>query len=116
MSRRRGRFSRKPALAVKSFLATQNPAACEVWLWLDGDTGVEDPARNPHLQPLLPCLTLRRFEAEVEMRGTPYEVEGKRHIEVRRASVRKVPGVQNMNSPAKLLSRALARSLASPSA
>ena len=37
-----GRVGLKQAFALKSFLATQDLAHCELWLWLDGQDGYTD--------------------------------------------------------------------------
>jgi hypothetical protein len=68
----RGPFSRKPALAVKSFLATQH-AGAELWLWLDVEDGYRGCEHNPFLMPLLPHLTVNPFDAAREAIGTPLE-------------------------------------------
>jgi hypothetical protein len=68
-----GAFGAKPAFCVKSFLATQDLARSELWLWLDGESGYDGHADNPLLRPLLPFLQVRRFDPEVEARGTPLE-------------------------------------------
>jgi hypothetical protein len=44
-----GPFGRKPAFAVKSFLATQDPGRGELWLWLDADEGYEGHQDNEFL-------------------------------------------------------------------
>jgi hypothetical protein len=67
-----GRFTRKVALAIKSFLATQDLSRSELWLWLDGlDPGRGE--RDPLLAPLLPFITVKRFDAAAEARDTPLE-------------------------------------------
>ena len=62
------RFGRKQALPVKAFLATQDLSTCSLTLWSD-----QDLSSNEWLQPLLPRLTLRVYDAAVESRGTPLE-------------------------------------------
>ena len=69
----RGRFGPKQAFALKSFLATQDPEAVEAWLWLDGEDGHAAHEENPLLRPLLPLVAVRRFDPDVEARGTPLE-------------------------------------------
>ncbi|HKB09650.1 MAG TPA: glycosyltransferase [Vicinamibacterales bacterium] len=62
------RFGRKQALPVKAFLATQDLARCSLTLWSDGDL-----SGNEWLQPFLPHLTLRVYDAAAEARGTALE-------------------------------------------
>src|SRR5262249_37186085 len=45
-----GPFGAKPALALKSCLATQSRA--DVWLWLDADAGFVGHEADPHLAAL----------------------------------------------------------------
>jgi hypothetical protein len=66
-----GDFSRKAALAVKSFLATQDLKQTEGWLWLDAADGYPGHEQNPNLRPLLEFLKVRRFDPEEEAAGTP---------------------------------------------
>jgi hypothetical protein len=73
-----GAFGRKQAFAVTSFLATQPPAASELWLWLDAESGYAEHDRNPLLRPLLPFLRVRPFDPRVEARDTPLA----RHLEL----------------------------------
>ena len=61
-------FGRKQALPIKAFLATQDRAACTLTLWSDRDLST-----NEWLQPFLPHLTLRIYDAAAEVRGTPLE-------------------------------------------
>ncbi|MGH9049106.1 MAG: glycosyltransferase [Acidimicrobiia bacterium] len=68
-----GPFSRKQALAVKSFLATQNLDHTELWLWLDDEAGYEGHAENPYLRPLRPFLQVRRFDPTLEAADTPLQ-------------------------------------------
>jgi hypothetical protein len=68
-----GAFGTKQAFCVKSFLATQDLARSELWLWLDGERGYDGHAENPILRPLLPFLEVRRFDPEVEAQDTPLE-------------------------------------------
>src|SRR5687768_16251205 len=65
-----GPLSPKVAFSIKSFLATQDPARSELWLWLDakGYRGNED---DPLLRPLLPFVRVRRFDPATEAHGTP---------------------------------------------
>jgi hypothetical protein len=67
----RGRFGRKQALAVASFLATQPRDTVDLWLWLDADRGYARHDRNRWLQPFLPHLTVKPFDARREAAGTP---------------------------------------------
>ena len=69
----RGAFTRKHAFAVKSFLATQDVAASELWLWLDAEVGYDGHAENPSLRPLLPFVQVKRYDPAVEARDTPLE-------------------------------------------
>lgn len=66
-----GAFSRKPALAVKSFLATQDLRHCELWLWLEAESAYVEHKSNPFLHPLLGHLRIKRFDPEAEALGTP---------------------------------------------
>ena len=61
-------FGRKQALPIKAFFATQDRAACTLTLWSDRDLSA-----NEWLQPFLPSLTLRIYDAAAEVRGTPLE-------------------------------------------
>jgi hypothetical protein len=61
-------FGRKQALPVKSFVATQDLTACSLMLWSD-----EDLSANAWVRPLLPFVTLRRYDPAIEARGTPLE-------------------------------------------
>ena len=67
----RGGFGLKQSFAVKSFLATQDLASAELWLWLDAERGYEGHAENPLLRPPLPFLRVGRFDPEVEAHDTP---------------------------------------------
>jgi hypothetical protein len=62
------RFGRKQALPVKAFLATQDRSLCSLVLWSDTDL-----SSNAWLQPLLPFITLRIYDAAAEARGTALE-------------------------------------------
>jgi hypothetical protein len=66
-------FSSKQAFAVKSFLATQDLESAELWLWLDSRNGYDGYAANPLLGPLLPFIKVKRFDPDVEAKGTPLE-------------------------------------------
>jgi len=61
-------FGRKQALPVKSFVATQDLSKCSLVLWSDRDL-----SRNEWLRPLLPCVTLKIYDAAAEARDTPLE-------------------------------------------
>lgn len=65
------KFGAKPALCLKSFLATQDPRRFRAWLWLEDPVAFATAAQNPHLAPLLPALTLHRYAAPELARGTP---------------------------------------------
>ena len=69
----RGTLSRKPALAVKSFLATQDISRWSIWLWLDGERGYEGHAENLYLRSLMRFVTVKRFDFEQEVKDTPFE-------------------------------------------
>jgi hypothetical protein len=66
-----GPFGRKPAFALKSFLATQDMENCQAWLWLDSASPQE--AGNPHLAELAPWIVLRDYDPLEQARGTPFE-------------------------------------------
>jgi hypothetical protein len=68
-----GRIGRKQALAISSFLATQDLATAQLCLWLDAREGYEGHAANRWLEPLLPRITVKAFDARQETRGTPLE-------------------------------------------
>jgi hypothetical protein len=68
-----GTFSSKQAFAVKSCLATQDLDNLELWLWLDTENGYDGFEDNPFLRPFLSFLHVKRFDPEVEARGTPLE-------------------------------------------
>jgi hypothetical protein len=70
---RYGPFTRKAAFAVKSFLATQDLASVELWVWLDEEHGYSGWRDDALLRPLLPFVELRRYEPEAEARDTPLE-------------------------------------------
>ncbi|MFI5179377.1 MAG: glycosyltransferase [Vicinamibacterales bacterium] len=61
-------FGRKQALPVKAFIATQDRAMCSLTLWSD-----QDLSGNEWIAPLRPFVTLRRYDPEVEVRGTPLD-------------------------------------------
>lgn len=63
----RGRFGTKQAGAVRSFLATQDPARTELWLWLDAEAADAD---SQHLRPLLDHLRLCSYDADDLAQGT----------------------------------------------
>ncbi len=69
-----GDFGPLQALSVKSFLATQDRERTELWLWLDAAAGHDDHRRNPYLGPLLPALTVKRFDPVDAAEGTPLAV------------------------------------------
>ncbi len=66
-----GPFGRKPAFALKSFLATQDMERCEAWLWLD--VAFRQEADNPYLAELAPWVVMRDYDPLQEARGTPFE-------------------------------------------
>ena len=68
-----GPFGRKPAFALKSFLATQDMDSCEAWLWLD--VAFRQEADNPHLAELAPWIVIREYDPHQEARGTPFEAD-----------------------------------------
>jgi hypothetical protein len=68
-----GPFSLKQAFSIKSFLATQDLKKSELWLWLDAENGYAGYMDNPFLRPFLSFLQVKRFDPEVEARGTPLE-------------------------------------------
>jgi hypothetical protein len=68
-----GHISRKHVFALKSFLATQQAPADQIWLWLDSEHGYSSHENNPDLQPLLTHVTVRRFDPVAEAAGTPLE-------------------------------------------
>jgi hypothetical protein len=74
-----GPLGRKPALAIASFLATQDLTRAELWLWLDARDGYDGHAANPWLIPLLPFVTVKPFDAERAIRGTPLEGRADRY-------------------------------------
>jgi hypothetical protein len=65
-----GNFSAKQALAVKSWLATQDPRS-ELWLWLDADSGYAGHQDNRWLRPLLPYIQVRKYDPASAAEGTP---------------------------------------------
>jgi hypothetical protein len=69
----RGTIGRKQALAIASFLAAHPADVADLWLWLDAEDGYERHAASPILSRLLPMLTVKRFDPDVETRGTPLE-------------------------------------------
>lgn len=68
-----GQIGEKQAFSLKSVLATQPRDTVELWLWLDLENGYEGYAHNEYLKPLLPWLQVRPFDADQEIRDTPYE-------------------------------------------
>ena len=68
-----GELGLKQAFALKSFLATQDLTRSELWLWLDGERGYPGHDENRYLRPLLPFLTVRRFDPAAEVRSTLLE-------------------------------------------
>lgn len=65
-------FGAKPALCLKSFLATQDPRRFRAWLWLEDPDAFAAASAHPRLAPLLPALTLRHYDATELARGTPF--------------------------------------------
>ncbi len=65
-------FGAKPALCLKSFLATQDPRRFRAWLWLENGDAFAAASANPRLAPLLPALTLRHYDATELARDTPF--------------------------------------------
>src|SRR5689334_9531566 len=57
-----GEIGAKQAFALKSFFATQDLSRSELWLWLDGDCGYDGHLDNALLRPLLPFMTVQRFD------------------------------------------------------
>jgi hypothetical protein len=68
-----GDFGAKPALSLRSFLATQDPRRVRPWLWLAHPRAWAGRSSNPHLEPLLPHLEARRFDLDSLAAGTPFE-------------------------------------------
>jgi hypothetical protein len=67
-----GAYTAKPALAIKSFLATQNMQHAQVILWLDART----PEISPELEKLQNLgVQVRPFVFTVAMAGTPLEAQ-----------------------------------------
>lgn len=67
-----GRFGRKPALAVKSFVATQDLDRVGLRLWVDGER-LDAVTGDPRLAPFLPHIRVTRFDPEQAAVGTPLE-------------------------------------------
>src|SRR5262249_992221 len=68
-----GEIGPKQAFALKSYLATQDLAQSEPWLWLDVRHGYAEHRSNRYLRPLLPFVTVRPFDPAEEVRSTPLE-------------------------------------------
>lgn len=66
-----GEFTAKPALCLKSFFATQDPARFPCWLWLDHAQVIARARTNPHLAPFLPLIQLRHFDLAAAAADTP---------------------------------------------
>ncbi|MBK5254689.1 MAG: hypothetical protein JJE39_01510 [Vicinamibacteria bacterium] len=68
-------FGAKPALCLRSFLATQDSRRVRPWLWLAHSRAWDERAVNPHLIPLLPHIEARRFDLATLAQGTPLAAE-----------------------------------------
>jgi hypothetical protein len=66
-------FGAKPALCLRSFLATQDSARVRPWLWLADRRLWEEREGNVHLAPLLPHIDVNRFDLTALAEGTPLE-------------------------------------------
>lgn len=64
-------FGAKPALCLKSFLATQDPRRFQAWLWLEDEATFAAAHQLPHLAPLLPHLVVRPYNWSDLSRNTP---------------------------------------------
>jgi glycosyl transferase-like sugar-binding protein len=71
-----GDFGAKQALSLKSLLATQDLDRCELWLWLDDESGDSDYAANPWLSALLPLITVKKYSPLSESQGTLIDATG----------------------------------------
>jgi hypothetical protein len=65
-----GELTRKPAFAIRSFLATQDPDATQLWLWIDDIEAYDRREANRFLAPLLPHIQVLRYDAEKLGQGT----------------------------------------------
>lgn len=64
-------FGAKPALCLKSFLATQDPRRFQAWLWLEDEATFAAASQLPHLAPLLPRLIVQHYDWTSLSRDTP---------------------------------------------
>ncbi len=68
-----GEIGERQIFSMKSLLATQPAGRTELWLWLDRENGYEGYEKNEALRPLLPLIRVLPFDADQEIRETPYE-------------------------------------------
>ena len=78
-----GELSALPVLSIKSFLTMHDPDQARLWLWLDAEKGYATHRDNPFIRPLLPLVTVRRFDPLQEVRGTFLDAELSRHLALR---------------------------------
>jgi hypothetical protein len=71
-----GDFNRKTAFSLKSFLATQDLARAESWLWLDVASGDQGANVAKYMGPLLSHFVVRHYDPANESHGTPFEGAG----------------------------------------
>jgi hypothetical protein len=64
-------FGAKPALCLRSFLATQDPQRVRPRLWFADAAAHAAATTNPHLAPLLPALETRVFDLAAYAADTP---------------------------------------------
>ena len=65
-----GEIGRKQAFSIISYLATQDLAKTEVWLWLDEESGYEGYKENKYLKELLPFIKVKCYNPLKELKGT----------------------------------------------
>ena len=70
-----GEFSALQALSVKSFLAMHDLSKVTLYLWIDEENGSSSHLQNPHIVPLLPLITVRKFNPLQEAEGTFLDFE-----------------------------------------
>lgn len=68
-----GKFGRKQAFAIKSYLVTQNIDKTTLNLWLDKENGWKDHAKNEYLKPLMSHIKIRCYDPEIESSGSIFE-------------------------------------------
>lgn len=65
-----GNFSALQALSIKSFLAMHDLNKVKLCLWLDEENGFSSHLQNTYIKPLLPFITVKKFNPLQEAKNT----------------------------------------------